>query len=81
MQNSVHHISKRLIIEEYWTNEKTPQLDRVKIASLHGSVGAQGVTASIDASDLDAASVRLLQINYDRLAQMRLKRRLKGTKV
>lgn len=72
MPYTKHHISDRVTIEEFWTVERTPQLDRVKIFSVLGSEG----TAHIEARDLDATSARLLQINYDRLAQMRLKRRL-----
>jgi hypothetical protein len=73
MTSTIHHISKRLSIEEYWTVEKTPQLDRVKISSLDGDVN----TASIEARDLDDAVSQLMMILYDRTAQMRLKRRLK----
>lgn len=77
MGSTIHHISKRLTIEEVWTVEKTPQLCSVKISSLDGAVESQGVTASIDARDLDEANARIMTINYDRLAQMRLKRRLR----
>lgn len=73
MPRTIHHISKRLTIEECWTVEPTPQLQHVKVTSLDG----REASAVIDYADVDAASVRLLQINYDRLAQMRLKRRLK----
>ena len=76
MQNSVHHISKRLTIEETWTDDPVPQLKYARINSLGDREGS----AVIDPKDIHMAVVRLGMINLDWYAQMRLTRRLKGTK-
>ena len=70
---TVHHISNALDIEEYWTEERTPQLESVKIIVIDGP---SFMLAEILPDDLRKAVETLQQIHSDMTMQKTVKHRL-----